>query len=353
MNFLEVVKEVSAQGVRREASRALVLGLAGDAEEVEGARSVVLGSLAGEERRAAESFLCCATPPYDEETERRLRYADVLVSLPGGPGPADLRPADTLRIARREDLIAAVLAHRPDLAVTLARRFPGFREAAAEKVIRDVSRVNAEFATISGASAAIPILAPLFPAVAGADVLVLTKNQVLMMFRLAAIYGEGLDVKARLREVLPVVAGALGWRTLARQLAGVLPGALGLPVKAGIAYTGTYAAGRAAQLVFDEGRRPTREEMRRIYDDGAQLARELLDRLVARRERPDTSPPAALPAGPEATPGEGSPTLNAGGGGIAEGEAAVCDVEAGSGGGTATAPDPQRVPECPHAEEVV
>jgi uncharacterized protein (DUF697 family) len=285
MKFWEVIKEVSAQTVRQEANRLFVLALAGEPDAVAVARAVALGEATPAEEAAAEPFLLGASPPYSDEVERRLRHADLLVSLPGGPGITDFRPADTMRVERPDELVQRALAHRRDLHVSLARRLPGFRNLAAERVIQDVSRINAEFAALSTVSTVIPFLAPLFPAMAGADILVLTKNQVLMMFRLAAIYGEDLELKARVREALPIIGGAFGWRTLARTAAGVLPGALGLPVKAGIAYSGTYAVGRAAQLVFDEGRRPTRQEMLRIYEDGGRLARETVTRLRERLDR--------------------------------------------------------------------
>lgn len=305
MQFLDVMKEVSAQSVRAEARRLFILGLAGDPEAVEAARRIAVGpspTLAVEAEVA--SFLVGGSPPYDPEIEKRLRYADLLVSLPGGPEPTELRPADTIQLEHPEDLVTAVLAHRPDLLVPLARRLPGFRPLAAEQVIRSISRVNTEFAVLSSVSSIVPILAPLFPVFAGADVFVLTKNQIMMIFRLAAVYGEDLNLKSRLREVLPVLGGAVGWRTLARELAGVLPGGLGLPVKAAIAYSGTYATGRAAQMMFDEGRRPTATEMRRIYDDSARQAREFAERLrekLPSRTRAE-SETLALPAEPVALP---------------------------------------------------
>ena len=58
-------------------------------------------------------------------------------------------------------------------------------------------------------------------------------------------------------------------------------------------------------MLFDEGRRPTRTEMRRIYDESARQAREFAERLKERlpnrtREEAElkTLPeePAALPA---------------------------------------------------------
>lgn len=283
MSFWEVVKEVSARPVRREADRQFVLALAGEPGAVAVARAAALGAFpAPEEAAGAAPYLLCLSPPYTAADETRLRHADVLVSLPGGPGVTEFRPAPTLQLERPEAVAAAVVAEYPALLVALGRRLPGFRAAAADYLIRQVSMVNAEFAVVSGVSQSIPVLAPLFPAVMGTDIVLLTKNQVLMVFRLAAIYGEALDLASRAREVLPVIGGAFGWRTLSRQLLGFLPGGLGLPVRAGVAYSGTYAVGRAAQMAFDEGRRPTRREMLRIYEEAGHLARGVVGSLASR-----------------------------------------------------------------------
>lgn len=300
MTFWDVIKEMSAQPVRREASRLFVLALAGEADYVTRAREEVLGPNATpQQRAAAEPFLCTASPPYSLDTENRMRFADLLVSFPGGPGSTDYRPADTIQVEAVSDLKRKIFERRPDLRIPMARMLPGLRDLAAEQIIRDVSKVNAEFAALSTITQSIPVVAPWFPIVAGADIVLLTKNQALMMFRLAAIYGESLDVMSRLREVGPVVGGAVGWRTIARELAGVLPGAMGLPIRAGIAYSGTYTVGRAAQMVFDQGRRPTRAEMLRIYEESRDLAKDVVASLRERLRKPKSleEPPKALPPG--------------------------------------------------------
>ncbi len=295
MSFLDTLKEVSAHTVRKEAARLFVLAIAGDKDSVDAVCAQLLDGASPEERQVAATYLFCASPPYSEADEKRLRHADLLVSLPGGPGLTDFRPADTLQVARPEDLVGHVLEHRPDLWVPLGRRLPGFRQQAAESVIRGVSRVNAEFAAIAGIPTVLPVLGPVLGVVAGADVLILTKNQVLMIFRLAAIYGEDLGLRDRYREVLTVIGGAFGWRTLARHVLGLVPGGVGLGIRALIAYSGTYATGRVAQMLFDEGRRPDRREMRRIYEDAAALAKGTLDTLRPKRELPEER--KALPEG--------------------------------------------------------
>jgi uncharacterized protein (DUF697 family) len=161
--------------------------------------------------------------------------------------------------------------------------------------------VNAEFSTIAGISNAIPFLAPLFPAVVGADLLMLTKNQVFMILRLAAIYGDDPGFFRHGKEIASVVGGAFGWRTLARELSGVLPGPLGLPLRIGISYSGTYTVGKAAEMVFDRGRRPTRKEMRQIYEDASRLAKETVARLAPSLRRKEMGEGhAALPEPHEA-----------------------------------------------------
>jgi uncharacterized protein (DUF697 family) len=300
MTIWDVIREMSAQPVRKEASQLFVLGLAGEPELVARARKDVLGpNPTAADEAAAAGFLCAVSPPYSIDDVNRMRYADLLVSLPGGPDLTEYRPADTLAVENVAEVRKAILAHRPDLRVALARRLPGFRDMAAETVIREVSQANAGFAALSTVTQAIPVVAPWFPIVAGADIFLLTKNQVLMIFRLAAIYGEALDLKSRAREIAPIVGGAFGWRTVARELAGALPGALGLPVRAGIAYSGTYTIGRAAQMVFDQGRRPTRQEMLRIYEEGQDLAKEVVASLRDRfrKDKRLEAPPKALPPG--------------------------------------------------------
>lgn len=85
----------------------------------------------------------------------------------------------------------------------------------------------------------------------GADMPVITFNQASLVLQIASVYGHELDF-SRIKEVAAVVAGAFGFRAVARELSGVLPG-FGWAVKASIAYTGTVAVGRAALDYFDEG----------------------------------------------------------------------------------------------------
>lgn len=85
----------------------------------------------------------------------------------------------------------------------------------------------------------------------GADLPLMTLNQVKMMLEIAGAYGEELSL-SRLKEIAMVVGGAFAFRGAARQLVGIVPG-VGWVVKGGIGYAGTQALGRALLEYFEDG----------------------------------------------------------------------------------------------------
>jgi uncharacterized protein (DUF697 family) len=80
---------------------------------------------------------------------------------------------------------------------------------------------------------------------------VLTLNQIRMVFRIAAAYGEQVD-RDRALEILAVIGAGLGFRAVAREALGFIPG-VGWAIKGGIAYAGTQALGKAAVAYFEAG----------------------------------------------------------------------------------------------------
>ena len=136
------------------------------------------------------------------------------------------------------DRIAELVADRADeRAYMWAARLPVLRKAVVEHTIRKFSRQNA----VLGVAIFIP----------GADLPALTLNQIRMVFRIAAAYGEQID-RDRAVEILAVVGAGLGFRAVAREALGFIPG-VGWAVKGGIAYAGTRALGTAAAAYFDAG----------------------------------------------------------------------------------------------------
>lgn len=84
----------------------------------------------------------------------------------------------------------------------------------------------------------------------GADMPVMTANQVKMLLQIAAAYGQSMTTE-RIKELAGVVGGAFALRAVARQLVGAVPGA-GWAIKGGIGYAGTQAMGRAAIAYFEQ-----------------------------------------------------------------------------------------------------
>ena len=122
-----------------------------------------------------------------------------------------------------------------EAATPLAARLPVLRRAVCDELIRKFSRQNA----IVGVAVFVP----------GADLPVLTLNQVRLVLRIADAYGFEID-KERLPEVLGVVGSGLGFRAIARQAIGAVP-VVGWAVKGAIAYAGTRALGEAAMRYFE------------------------------------------------------------------------------------------------------
>jgi uncharacterized protein (DUF697 family) len=122
-----------------------------------------------------------------------------------------------------------------EAATPLAARLPVLRRPVCEELIRKFSRQNG----FIGVVFFIP----------GADLPVLTLNQIRLVLRIADAYGFEID-KERLPEVLAVIGSGFGFRALARHGVGLVP-LVGWMLKGGIAYAGTRALGEAAVRYFE------------------------------------------------------------------------------------------------------
>lgn len=187
--------------------------------------------------------------------------------------------ADPLALDAADRLATAVLERLPaELHLTAARRLAGVRASFARDLINSTSFTNATYSLASGLPEQIPILSVPF---AAADILVLTKNQAMMVYRLALAYGAPPDFQERIREVIPVVGGAFLWRQAARSLIGLIP-VWGLLPKVAIAYAGTYTTGVAAWRWFASGEIVSTDQLKRISNEALQIGRaraaEIIDR---------------------------------------------------------------------------
>lgn len=171
-------------------------------------------------------------------------------------------------IAKIRDAIVRVDIDR---APAFGRTFPALRAAAVKVIVDEASRANAQFALVSNAPAVIPIVGGLVAA--SADLIVLTKNQVMMVFKVAAIHNRDLGNQlAIMRELAPVVGSGFLWRTIAREAASFVPLAAGTLPKVAIAYAGTTVMGRAADYYYRFGKKPSREQLKSFTAKANDLA---------------------------------------------------------------------------------
>ena len=100
------------------------------------------------------------------------------------------------------EVINGMLELRPGLALALARRLPAFRLPACNAIIKATSRVNASVALISALPGILPISAIILPVSSLADVILLTKNQIMMVMRLAAAHGKKPAYTRQVKELV-------------------------------------------------------------------------------------------------------------------------------------------------------
>jgi uncharacterized protein (DUF697 family) len=251
------------------------------------------GVLGESSRERADLYIIVVSGPLEPDARRRLSDLSVsevplvLVQSEAATGMLVLGIPDdriiTLGAADGDDvtrqrLFRVLVRAAPEVMLSAARRHSLLREVVAEHLIRDTARINAQFAALSSLPANVPLVGGLVGNMA--DVLVLTKNQVLLLFKLAGLYGRDLEFgRQQIAEILPVVGGAFFWRTTARALVGFMPSLLGMLPKTLVAYAGTYVVGQMARYYYHHGHKPPPEIVRELREDGVRLARDTLARL--------------------------------------------------------------------------
>jgi uncharacterized protein (DUF697 family) len=305
-----VLKEVDLQQIRRDAERPFQLLLV--AEDIGAAErlSVLLGGAAGarhpwlspaepaETRPAAESAaldLAVLLTPSPElapalgfaaDALRRSGVPVVVVVLgSSGPLASVVRPGEAARaaVAALEPAAAPAIAEAilsaasPALRLALARQLVPIREPFFAELIEETARTNAMYAFTTGIAEAVPGLGvPLNLA----DVVVLTKNQLVMSYRIALASGKQGAPRELLGEVLGVIGGAFLLRQGARQLVGLVPVAGILP-KVAVAYAGTLAIGKVVVAWAAYGAALERGTVRKLYRQALARGKEVAQTLVA------------------------------------------------------------------------
>jgi uncharacterized protein (DUF697 family) len=189
--------------------------------------------------------------------------------------------------------VPAVLEVLPERSVALARQLPLFRATVARRLIEEVSLANATYSLTTGLAGIIPLLnIPLNVT----DMVVLTKAQAFLVYRLGLSLGLTTRWQDYVREFGSVIGGGFMWRQLARTLVGFVPW-LGIVPKVGVAYAGTYVVGNVVWHWYLTGRHLSSEQLRAVYRQAAETGKEAAGRLAAslprRRRKARLLPPPA------------------------------------------------------------
>lgn len=230
-DFFVLEKEELPQGLVKKALPSDIILVVLEASKVFARKNVFLTTFISE---LGKPFLLVLL---DEEKsfQREEMFERIEEAYKIGPTKVVLTPLK--EEARLDELAEKIVSLVGKKEVALASKIPLLRQAAAGKVIRKTAMENA----IIGGITILP----------GSDMPILTLNQMKMCLKIAAIYGQTIDLN-RLRELLAVLGGGFTFRAVARQLLDFLPGP-GWLLKGGVAYSGTMAMGKAAIKYFTSG----------------------------------------------------------------------------------------------------
>ena len=283
-NFWKTVQTVSPKTVEDEANASFSLAIVGNPEARARLREAFLTEKATEEEREeAAAFVREFEEAPDTDAARSFAF---ILYPPNDPAePLGARGENSVPLSGTVEQVAAqMLEQKPTLTVALARRFPLFRSPGCNKIIRETAKVNAGVALVSGLPGVLPITAIFLPVSSVADVILLTKNQIVMIMRIAAAHGRKPAYTKQIKELIGTVGAALGWRTVAREAAALVPAGIGVAIKASIAYSGTVAAGRSAYWFYQTGKKPTPEAIRAAYKESQAEAKEAVEDIRQREK---------------------------------------------------------------------
>ncbi len=284
-SFWRIMRSVSLREIEVESSRSISVALVGLPER----RNEALSRLfPDKDPDTAHPLLrTFATIAEQDGFPQESGSFDLVLDAGGGwaPTEAHISTVSILELRGWEAAVERILDEKPGLALALGRRFAGLRPSVARRIIRETSMANAEFAMLNALPGIVPVLGLLVPTTIMGDMLILAKNQAMMLYRLAACYDLPLDLRARAQDAVPLLGGSFGWRALARELVGIVPMGVGLIARGVVAYAGTYALGEAMRQYYELGRRPGRAEFHRLYRSAIGEARLAVASLQSQMRR--------------------------------------------------------------------
>jgi len=182
----------------------------------------------------------------------------------------------------QREFVPVVLELLPRIHLALGRQFPLFRMPIARQLINDTCFSNAAYSFSTGVAEIIPVLdIPLNLT----DMIVLTKSQAFLAYKLGLLFGFSTHWQDYVTEFGGVIGGGFLWRQIARQLIGLIP-VWGIIPKVAISYSGTYVVGNAILVWYLTGRHLSAKQMRALSSQAFYKGKEYARRLGGKLARP-------------------------------------------------------------------
>lgn len=163
----------------------------------------------------------------------------------------------------------------------LARAFPLFRVPVANRMINDTCLSNAAYSLSTGLAEIVPVLGiPLTIT----DMIVLTKMQAFLVYKLGLALGYSTRWQDYAAEFGGVLGGGFLWRQIARSLVGLVP-LYGIVPKVAISYAGTYVVGHVVLRWYLTGRHVSADEMKGMFRESFQKGKIAAARLISRKNK--------------------------------------------------------------------
>jgi uncharacterized protein (DUF697 family) len=183
--------------------------------------------------------------------------------------------------------VPTVLKLLPDSHLALGRQFPLFRVPIARQLIHDTCYTNAAYALGSGLAEVVPVLnVPLNIT----DMIVLTKAQAFLVYRLGLLLGFSTAWQDYLAEFGSVIGSGFVWRQLARYLVGLIP-IWGIAPKVAVAYAGTFVVGNTVLQWYLTGRHLSPRQVRDLYRQALAQGKQTAQSIVKKLPKPRLKKP--------------------------------------------------------------
>jgi uncharacterized protein (DUF697 family) len=261
-------------------------------------RAVHIGLMASNETRLNEMWFWLA--PTDISEQKRQVLASMVHPLgpemPGMPPPParmDLeiweggmpgKPATafTYYPNNPQATVDEIVAKHDELSLALSRHYMPFRKTVSEKIISAICHENVLFSITTSLPNIVPSVLSLPFAVGefASDTAFLTVNQLRMAFLLAGAHDHPIGYRQQKAQVASLIAGAFGFRAIARELVSKIPFGGGVIGKAGISYAGTWLVGRSLERLYRVGGNLTPGERKQVYSEGLTRGKQIAEKVM-------------------------------------------------------------------------